>query len=98
MMTPWLSVVLALASLCGVDAEDYGARGHRGRGHGGRGHRGRGIEPPAAFREIEARYAASTDELTGAYAVGKCRSRNMGVRRSWYCVPRPSHMTLCNPD
>ncbi|KAF4504582.1 hypothetical protein G6O67_008019 [Ophiocordyceps sinensis] len=87
MMTPWLSVVLALVSLCGVDAEDYGARGHRGRGHGGRGHRGRGIEPPAAFREIEARYAASTDELTGAYAVGKCRLRNMGVRRSWDVLP-----------
>lgn len=46
---------------------------------------GASIEPPPIFCELEARYSASSDELTGAYASGKCRQEKIGIRRSWYC-------------
>ncbi|KAM4062808.1 tyrosinase [Hirsutella rhossiliensis] len=70
MLSPWFSLVLPLVSLC--------------LAHAPPGYGGQGIEPPAAFRELEARYSASSDELTGAYAQGACTQRNMGIRRPWH--------------
>ncbi|KJZ75412.1 hypothetical protein HIM_05108 [Hirsutella minnesotensis 3608] len=78
MLGHWISALLPLASLLGSSyASEYGDLG--------------GIDSPQAFKDFEAKYASSMNELL-QHRPRNCTKANVAIRRSWESMSKKERL------